>query len=635
MKFCKILALFALPAALTISGCGGSSDENKDEPMPVTYQLSITAANTQEIQEQTEYSIRADISGSSSDSSTLAYQVSWSIKDAPSGFTMPLTGGELNSENQSIIQFTTPDVDLDTNITLSVTASIGGTSETTSKDIAITILANQEIVISGAVVDDPIPNATVTITVGEREFSTQADSQGTYQVPVEFPEPELIALMTATGAEGQENVLFKSYVGSGEALVQQAGEDAVLDRSENFNVNITNVTTAAFALIHESLGDEETIDSQEKLTQAVEALDDDKVLEVAAIIKVIVDNEDIDLPEGFDNVLELVTDETATTNFIEEVTLTHPDIIDDTKDEIKTDGNLTPTDVETGTLIGSDGSVTLVDVDGTSTETEVVLAAPFSIADAPGVYDMELHYTENGVSESENVVVTVTAGGSGTIDFGLDEDGQPDINDISWVISPEGYLAFTEYSTDGSEEWYFIIVNITDDRGNAVIDILTPEGQEDAADFTLIGYFTKRTEAENEATDIIDENGNVTLKDDDGTTSSYAVTLGTKFTSANVVGVYDFYYDFGNLISEKIILTINANNSGTIEFSPDDISSISWTVGADGYLRFTEVGEFGNQWFWVLVPIEDDNFNVLIDVSTPKKQDDFTDVTGLGNLNLQ
>lgn len=647
MKFRKLLALFVLPTALALSGCGGSSDDDGEEgggeeTPDVTYSVNIAAASSAEVQEQTSFSIRADVSGSASDSSDVSFTASWSITDAPAGFEMPLTVEDLDADNKSIIRFTTPDVDQDTNITISITAAISGQSDTQiEKDIVVTITANQEVVISGAVVDEPIPNAAVQIVIGETTYNVVADANGEYELSVEYPDPSVMTLVTASGAEGQEEVLFKSYLGTGTKLLEQSGDDGVLNKDENFWVNVTNVTTAEFVLVQDALADGEVIESEEDLQEAREELDEDEVLEVAAIIKVIVDNDDVDLPEGIDNVLDLVSDETATEEFVEELEEENPGIIEETIEDIETDGNLTEPDVATGGLVGDDGSVTLKDFEGNESETTVVLGESFTSENAIGVYDLLVEVTEEGVTEQEEIIVTIASGGEGTIDFGIDEDGDQDINQIEWIVSSEGYLTFTEFSPPeegDNEEWYFTIVRIVDERGNAIIDVNTPEGQADAEDATVIGDFTKRPDVQaDRAANLIGENGQVTLLEPNGQTEAYTATLGDKFNSTNAPGVYDFYFEYieddGTPMSDDGELIISPDGTGTLYFDVDETPSITWHISPQGYLQFTELdGETPDLFYWTLVNIVDDNYNTLISVFTPDGQVDSTDATILGEF---
>ncbi|NVK23375.1 MAG: hypothetical protein HWE10_00470 [Gammaproteobacteria bacterium] len=142
-------------------------------------------------------------------------------------------------------------------------------------------------------------------------------------------------------------------------------------------------------------------------------------------------------------------------------------------------------------LISENGDVVIKDMDGSTYTANVVLGTAFTHEQIVGTYNLVIPFTADGEVNDNVIVVNFSSNGTGTIDFGLDEDGEPDINSIEWNVTEKGYLKFTETSTDGSEQWFFTIVRLVSDTGNALIDVNTPSGQSDSVDITLIGEFTK------------------------------------------------------------------------------------------------------------------------------------------------
>lgn len=295
--------------------------------------LSITAAQSVEIQEQTAWSIRADVSASNG-IEELPSEVRWEVVDAPSGFSMPLVWTDI-VDGSSIVDFTTPDINEDQQVTLRVYAEVVE-SETVEAaeafhDITLDLYANGEIVISGAVVDDPIPNAIVTIRVGEQTFEVVADENGLYRVPIEFIDEDAVFEVTAVGQPGSgfEAVEFKSYLGDGKSLLEDAGSDGELTASENININVSNVTTAIYVLVQDIIEEqsgetapvEGAVLNQDEFDALVEQVDNEEVIQVAAVIQLVVDY-GADLPENTNTVLELVEDlvkdEQAKNEFVQE-----------------------------------------------------------------------------------------------------------------------------------------------------------------------------------------------------------------------------------------------------------------------------------------------------------------------------
>jgi len=365
-KLWKVGSIVLLPFVL--SSCGSGSEEQNEQVNGggttdrSSTTLTITAAATQEIQEQTEWSIRADIASTNTEAATT---VSWALQNAPDAFTMPLSGGAL-ADGKSTIEFSTPDVDEDTQVVLRISAnspqSASFEAATQTHDITLTIKANQQVVISGAVVDDPIPNAFVNIKVGEQLYEVRADAQGLYTATVEFPEPSTLVEVTALGVPGSdfEAVEFKSYLGSGTSIIEDAGEDGRLTSDENINANISNVTTAVFVLVQDLLQEQSTgvpgdteVNSQEELDQLIEQVDTQEVIELAAVIQLVVDY-GADLPPKTNTVLELAQNlsknKDAKKDFIDESIeqiVSEDNGIDDlkfdqVKEDIVEDENLVP-----------------------------------------------------------------------------------------------------------------------------------------------------------------------------------------------------------------------------------------------------------------------------------------------------
>ena len=331
--------------------CSDTSQEvfgiEEQTPVENLVALGVTLKESDEIPEQTEYSIRADINLEVGNS-TPEYSLSWQLLDTPVGFSMPLNEQTDAPEGQSIINFITPDVDQNTRVQLQITVSYnnGDELENIVKTVDLNIIANKQVVISGAVVDSPIPNAKIQVQLGELLFQTFADSQGNYSLELEFPDPNLVAVVTALGGGDFAEVEFKSYLGDGNVLREDAGGDGIVTSSENNNINVTNISTAEYVLIEDVLETGTEVQTQAQLDELTTQLDVNQVLDVAAVIKAVVDNDDITLPTGKSTVLELLRDDEATELFVDELVAENPTIIEDVKQEIINDPVLIPVDQE-------------------------------------------------------------------------------------------------------------------------------------------------------------------------------------------------------------------------------------------------------------------------------------------------
>ncbi|WP_022939978.1 hypothetical protein [Psychromonas hadalis] len=95
------------------------------------------------------------------------------------------------------------------------------------------------------------------------------------------------------------------------------------------------------------------------------------------------------------------------------------------------------------------------------------------------------------------ITVTIEKGGTGIILF--EGDDTPQI--LTWEIADGGSLDFIEYepSTEDNpsgDQWFWSVIMVEADADmpskTALIDVYTPEGQDDSADYVILNTFTKR-----------------------------------------------------------------------------------------------------------------------------------------------
>ncbi|WP_125720312.1 PKD domain-containing protein [Pseudoalteromonas rubra] len=331
----KNLAL-ASAVALALTGCGGGSDDpvsdTNGEPTPPSVDDNnqapeVSIADVAEQFEQNAFTLTA--TASDADGSIADY--TWS-HNSP----LQLSSTDTNSASPS---YTVPDITEDTTITFSVTVTDDkGATHSASKAVLIKRNVNS-VTLTGIVTDKPIANANITVSAGESVMQTTAGNDGSYQATLTVDESEANrpVSVTALGIDGQSQVKFVSVLNSVAQLEQQAGEDGVLDKEENFGVNITNVTTAEYALMTRSGA---SLTTNAELEQALLNVDADEKITLAALIKIVVDNDEFSLPDGVSSTLDLVDDEQTAQQFADDVNEADPDLIEQTKAEMKNDSNL-------------------------------------------------------------------------------------------------------------------------------------------------------------------------------------------------------------------------------------------------------------------------------------------------------
>ncbi|KTF11015.1 leucine-rich repeat domain-containing protein [Pseudoalteromonas carrageenovora] len=316
----------AVSASLLISGC--SFDKDDDVSEEVNLAPSVQILGQDEAQEKTAFTLSAN--AIDTDGQIINY--SWQHDS-----TLNLSAQNPDSNE---ITYLSPDITEDVTVNFSVTVEDDDGATTTATQQVLIKRNSTAVTLNGLITDNTISFASVEITIGDKTYSATADENGVYTIVLDVDEALEQALVKVK-AKGRDDlnpgVEFISQLSSVKKLATQAGDDGILDSDENFGVNTTNVTTAEYALIVRE-GDEPT--SEDELDNALLNVDADEKVQLASLIKIIVDNPNYELPEGVNSTLDLVTDEEAAQQFEEDVNAQDPDLIEQTKTEIKEDEDL-------------------------------------------------------------------------------------------------------------------------------------------------------------------------------------------------------------------------------------------------------------------------------------------------------
>ena len=339
--FRKAILASVISSTLALTGCGGSDDDSSSENAPQTPASNkaptVSIGGEDQAKEQTEFKLSAE--AADSDGSIASYE--WTYQSDIDLTVSGADSAELTVTSANISE------DKAVTFTLTVTDDDGATA---SVDKAIVIKRKvSSVTITGIVTDKPIVNANLTIFAGSASVNAFADETGRYTATFSVDESEADSLVQirATGLGDQDNVEFVSQLNSMNKLVEQAGEDGELISDENFGVNITNVSTAEYALLTR---EGEAFSTDEELQQALLNVDAEEKIKLAALIKIVVDNDDYDLPEGVSSTLDLVDDKATASLFEAEVNERNPELIKQTEDAIKQDDNLVSG--VTGSVVG-------------------------------------------------------------------------------------------------------------------------------------------------------------------------------------------------------------------------------------------------------------------------------------------
>ncbi|AOT08924.1 PKD domain-containing protein [Pseudoalteromonas luteoviolacea] len=335
--------LFAF--TLLILGCGGSSEELHPEttstenpavtpdpepqPEPKNQAPIVGIEGTSTGQEQQLITLIAK--SSDTDGSIVSYQ--W---QHDSDLVLDLSG-----EATERLMFSTPDIQQDVTVTFTVTVTDNqGASASASH---IVQFARDEIAfqLRGLVTDQPIPNAIVTATVGKETFSTTANTSGAYTLDIaaDAASDSTLVQLHAQGVGAQSRVEFMSQLPSVERIRSKIGEDNILDASEVFGVNVTNVTTAEYVQLSEHEG---VFDSQAQLQDALLLVDTADKIKLATLIKALVDD-NIDLmPAEYSSTLALAEDAAGAEQLYSELETTRPELLKKAEEALLNDATLLP-----------------------------------------------------------------------------------------------------------------------------------------------------------------------------------------------------------------------------------------------------------------------------------------------------
>ncbi|WOH38607.1 leucine-rich repeat domain-containing protein [Thalassotalea fonticola] len=292
----KILLSSCLLTASALTGCGGGGGGS--EPPEITNQAptaEIIGANR--AVEHQQANLRADVADI--DGTVAAY--SWSV----AGIDLVLSGADTAE-----VSFTAPSVEQDTSFTvhLTVTDNDGATVEKsmvfTSERIFDTLL------IQGLVTDEPLVRPQVTLDVGDESFTTIGNSNGVYvfrDIEIDERNFDKLVKITAIGDEQYNpGVKLVSLLESFRTLVSYETSQEYIIALDYFGLNVTNVTTAKYVLAMAANGNQ-PFDNESQLNAILDTLDHKKVLEVAGVLKVIIDSEEYALPDTVSDTLALVS----------------------------------------------------------------------------------------------------------------------------------------------------------------------------------------------------------------------------------------------------------------------------------------------------------------------------------------
>ena len=309
----------------------------KATPIVTVKNIAPTATVAEQtVNEKESVSVMADVNGNGDEIASYLWTQS-------SGTTV-----ELMNADSDTVTFTAPEISADEMVGLTLTVT---DIDNDMVSVDSTVNVNQltiPLTISGLATDSPITNGEISVNVAGRDITIDvtADENGNYSVDLLLDDSEATSFISiiAHGVAEQANAGLITLLGTAGQLSAKAGEDNILTQNENFAVNVTNITTAQYALA-KLANDGENITSDAELETLTQSLNYDEVLTLATAIKVAIDkaanNPNLALPEGITDTLALVENIAATQEYVQGV-INEPEFAE-AQEEIFEDENLIDT----------------------------------------------------------------------------------------------------------------------------------------------------------------------------------------------------------------------------------------------------------------------------------------------------
>ena len=290
----------------------------------------------QTVNEKANVSISAAVNGNGDDIASYLWTQT-------SGTPVIFTGSD--TEN---LTFTAPEIRANEVIGLSLTVTDADNDSVTVESLVNVNQLTIPLTIAGLATDSPITNGEISVNVAGRDITVDvtADENGVYSVDLLLDDSEANAFISiiAQGVAEQVNAGLITLLGTAGQLSTLAGDDNILTEDENFSVNVTNITTAQYALA-KLANNGADITNDEELAALTQALNYDEVLTLATAIKVAIDkaaeNPELALPDSISNTLDLVNNIEATQNYVQEV-IDEPEY-QEAQEEMFADENLVDT----------------------------------------------------------------------------------------------------------------------------------------------------------------------------------------------------------------------------------------------------------------------------------------------------
>lgn len=303
-------AFWAVPAVLAMTACGGGSGSPE---------AARIAASADGFTRDWNTAATLDVLGNDS-SSAGALQLA--------AVGTPAHGSARIQGNQ--IEYT-PAAGYFGTDAFTYTVSSGAFSATAT----VTMQIHAALTLKGRAYDAPLPGAAIRAEVDGTVYSTTADADGYFHLPIRASQPSQFVTLTAIGAGKQAHVKLTSLVGDMAGVAAGVTASGEVPADAVAGLNVTHVSTAQAALAAVANGGEAPA-TQAALKAAVAQVRPEQLLQMAAMIKLVADH-GVALPAGVSDTAELVHAPEIYARFAEEQLLANRAAVNDAQHGIETD----------------------------------------------------------------------------------------------------------------------------------------------------------------------------------------------------------------------------------------------------------------------------------------------------------
>ncbi|MEC7941434.1 MAG: hypothetical protein VX212_13465, partial [Pseudomonadota bacterium] len=254
-----------LTLVLTLIACNDSGDENNtsysSSYIKLTHPERAFEKSTVEVSVDSSFDLNA---------------IQWSFSH------QDIVVSKSSNSNSLMITLPSTDINGDTFSIYAHGMNAGSVIETIS-DVQIEPIT-EVFSLNGIITDSPISEADITFNIlnSDRKVQVTADIDGRYQTDIILDDDESsLIYIEALGKQNQSNAKLVRMIGD-------LRESKKNNPQEELKYNVTNLTTAEYALAKE-VNNGGTFSSYENYIEQAEKIDENTLLEVATIIKVIID----------------------------------------------------------------------------------------------------------------------------------------------------------------------------------------------------------------------------------------------------------------------------------------------------------------------------------------------------------